>query len=379
MLMLICLEEGDSMKKTPLYDIHMKLGGKMIDFGGWALPVQYSSIIEEHKAVRERAGLFDVSHMGEIIVEGPSAFEFLQRMVTNDISGISQGRAIYTPMCYPDGGTVDDFIIYQLEEDKYLLVVNASNTDKDYEWLMEHRVDGVEIHNVSCDYAQLAIQGPAAQSILQKLTDTPLGEIRFFRFAKDVEIAGVKSLVSRTGYTGEDGFEIYFSADKAVELWEKIMEAGEGEGMLPAGLGARDTLRFEAGLVLYGNELSQEITPLEAGLGRFVKLGKEYFIGKDALVKQSEEGLERTLVGFEMIDRGIPRSQYKIYHEDKEIGLVTSGSFAPTLQKNLGLALIDSAYSEIGTEISVIVRKRSLKAKLVELPFYSRKAKKPSK
>ena len=364
------------MKKTPLYDIHIKLGGKMIDFGGWALPVQYSSIIEEHHAVRERAGLFDVSHMGEIIVEGPSAFEFIQQMVTNDILGISRGRAIYTPMCYQDGGTVDDLIIYQLEDDKYLLVVNASNIDKDYEWLMEHIIDGVEVHNVSYDYAQLAIQGPAAQSILQKLTDFFLEGIRFFRFAKDVEIGGIRSLISRTGYTGEDGFEVYFPAGKAVELWDKIMEAGEKEGMLPAGLGARDTLRFEAGLPLYGNELSQEISPLEAGLGRFVKLDKEYFIGKDALAKQGKEGVKRTLVGFEMIDRGIPRSQYKIYCEDKEIGVVTSGTFAPTLQKNLGLALIDPAYSEIGTEISVIIRNRSPKARVVGIPFYSKKYKK---
>ena len=276
-------------------------------------------------------------------------------------------------MCYPDGGTVDDLIIYQLEEDKYLLVVNASNTDKDYEWLMEHKIDGVEIHNLSSNYAQLAIQGPAAQSILQKLTDFSLEGIRFFRFAKDVEIGGIRSLISRTGYTGEDGFEIYFPADKAVELWDKIMEAGEEKGLLPAGLGARDTLRFEAGLVLYGNELSQEISPLEAGLGRFVKLDKEYFIGKDALVKQNKEGVKRMLVGFEMIDRGIARSQYKIYYEDKEIGVVTSGSFAPTFQKNLGLALIDPAYSEIGTEILVIVRKKALKAKVVKIPFYSRK------
>lgn len=364
------------MKRTPLYDVHLKLGGKMVDFGGWALPVQYSSILEEHHAVRERAGLFDVSHMGEILIEGPVSFEFIQRMVTNDISGLGHDKAVYTPMCYSDGGTVDDLIIYKLEEDKYLLVVNAANTDKDYEWLVEHRQIGVDIHNVSDDYAQLAIQGPAAQSILQKLTDISLEDIRFFRFLKDVKIGDVRGLLSRTGYTGEDGFEIYFPAQKAVELWERILDTGKDDGILPAGLGARDTLRFEAALPLYGHELSRTISPLEAGLGRFVRLEKEDFIGKDALLKQKEEGINKILVGFEMLDRGIPRSGYKIQHGDREIGIVTSGSFAPTLQKNLGLALIEPVYSEIDTEISIAIRNKQLKAKVVDIPFYKKRYKK---
>lgn len=367
------------MKKTPLYDAHLKLGGKMIDFAGWVLPVQYSGILEEHNAVREKAGLFDVSHMGEIMVSGSSASDFIQGMVTNDISGVGKDRAVYTPMCYPDGGTVDDLLIYRLEDEKYMLVVNASNTEKDYEWLMEHRRSGVEIHNATHDYAQLAIQGPSAQSVLQKLTGFPLEELRFFRFANDVEIGGVKGLISRTGYTGEDGFEFYFPAKEAEELWERILEAGQGEGIVPAGLGARDTLRFEAALPLYGHELSQMVSPLEAGLGRFVKLEKEYFIGRDALMRQNEEGLKKTLVGFEMLDRGIPRNGYKIQYEDKEIGMVTSGNFAPTIKKNLGLALIDPAYSKVGTEFSVLIRNKSLRAKVVEIPFYSKKYKRAEK
>ena len=359
------------MKKTPLYDTHVALGGKIIDFGGWALPVQYSGILNEHHAVRNTAGLFDVSHMGEILIEGSAAQEFIQRMITNDISKMSPGRIVYSPMCYRSGGTVDDLLVYQLDTNKFLLVVNAANTQKDYDWLRENcDIKDLSIKDVSADYGLIAIQGPASQKILQKLTSTSLQDIRFFRFLDNVEVSGVKVMVSRTGYTGEDGFELYVPSHQTVKLWEEIMEAGAKEGLLPAGLGARDTLRFEAALPLYGQELSPNISPLEAGLDRFVKLKKQDFIGKDALAKQSEGGLKRKLVGFEMIDRGMPRTGYKIQADDKEIGFVTSGGLAPTLKKNVGLALVKIQYSNLGDEFFIQVRGKSLKARVISTPFY---------
>lgn len=359
------------MKKTPLYESHVALGGKVIDFGGWALPVQYSSILDEHHGVRTAAGLFDVSHMGEILVEGKDAGEYIQGMVTNDISKMVQGRVVYSPMCYEDGGTVDDLLIYKLGEERYLLVVNASNTQKDYEWLKDNcHNDHILIKDVSPDYGLLAIQGPDSQEILQKLTSTPLEDIRFFRFLQDVEIGGVKGIVSRTGYTGEDGFELYIPSHRAVELWDKILEAGSEEGLVPAGLGARDTLRFEVALPLYGQELSPEISPLEAGLDRFVKLNKDNFIGRNALREQAEGGLKRRLVGLEMVDRGIPRTGYKVRAGDQEIGYVTSGGLAPTLKKNIGMALVDIDYADIDREILIEMRGRSLKARTIDRPFY---------
>ncbi len=359
------------MRKTPLYESHLALGGKIIDFGGWALPVQYSSILNEHHAVRSAAGLFDVSHMGEILVEGSGAGEYIQEVVTNDISKMVQNRVVYSPMCYQDGGTVDDLLIYKLAEEKYLLVVNASNTQKDYEWLKDNcHNDSVSIVDLSEDYGLLAIQGPASIKILQKLTTTCLEDIKFFRFLQDIEIGGVKGLVSRTGYTGEDGFELYVPSHLAVQLWDKILEAGADEGLIPAGLGARDTLRFEVALPLYGQELSPEISPLEAGLHRFVKLNKDHFIGKKALTNQVQEGLKRQLIGFEMIDRGIPRTGYKVQADDKEIGFVTSGGLAPSLKKNLGLALVDEEYANTGDEIFVQLRGKSLRARIVDTPFY---------
>ncbi len=359
------------MEKTPLYDSHVALGGKIIDFGGWALPVQYTSILKEHESVRTRAGIFDVSHMGEILIEGKGAGNYIQRMVTNDIVGMTPGRIVYSPMCYEDGGTVDDLLIYMLGEEKYLLVVNASNTKKDYEWLIENcDIDDLSIKDLSEEYALLAIQGPLAKEILGELTDTPLDNIRFFRFLENIEIGGVKALVSRTGYTGEDGFELYIPSDKAVELWDKILNTGKNKGLVPAGLGARDTLRFEVTLPLYGQELSPEISPLEAGLGHFVKLDKESFIGKDALIAQNEKTSKRRFIGFEMVDRGIPRTGYKVLSKAGEIGFVTSGSFSPTLKKNLGLALVTGDSISLGDELFVQMRGKELRAKIVDTPFY---------
>ncbi|WP_285517033.1 glycine cleavage system aminomethyltransferase GcvT [Thermolongibacillus altinsuensis] len=361
------------MKRTPLFPIYEQYGAKTIDFGGWELPVQFSSIKEEHEAVRARAGLFDVSHMGEIEVKGKDSLAFLQKVMTNDVAKLTNGRAQYTIMCYENGGTVDDLLIYKKDEDHYLLVVNAANTEKDVEWLNQHVFGDVELTNISEKIAQLALQGPLAEKVLQTLTDIDLSQMKFFEFKDNVNLQGINALVSRTGYTGEDGFEIYCRAEDAITLWNAILEAGKEDGVLPCGLGARDTLRFEATLPLYGQELSKDITPIEAGLGFAVKTNKEIdFIGKDVLKKQKEEGTLRKLVGIEMIDKGIPRHGYPIFFEEEEIGFVTTGTQSPTLKKNIGLALIKSEFSALDTEVKVDIRGKRLKAKVVATPFYKR-------
>lgn len=365
----------ENLKRTPLFEVYKEYGGKIIDFGGWELPVQFSSIKEEHEAVRTKAGLFDVSHMGEVFVKGSESLNYLQKMVTNDVSKLQNGAAQYTAMCYENGGTVDDLLVYKLAESHYLLVINAANIDKDYSWLKEHAAGDVQIENLSEKTAQLALQGPLAEKVLQKLVaHIDLPSIGVFKFQQKVEfLNGVKALVSRTGYTGEDGFEIYCDVKDAVFLWKEILSAGENEGVLPCGLGARDTLRFEANLALYGQELSPEISPLEAGIGFAVKVNKAAdFIGKDALKRQKEQGLLRKLSGIEMIDRGIPRHGYPVYKGENKIGEVTTGTQSPTLKKNIGLALIQSPYSAIGQEVEVEIRGKRLKAKVVPTPFYKR-------
>jgi len=364
------------LKRTPLYEKHISLGARMTDFSGWMMPLQYSGILQEHEAVRTAAGLFDVSHMGQILVEGEAAGEFVQRLITNDISKIKDFQVLYSPMCYPDGGTVDDVLIYKLDVDRYMIVANAANTQKDLEWIEHHREGNVVVRNVSEDYALLALQGPMAQDILQKLVDFPLEQLRFFRFAKGVNIAGATGLISRTGYTGEDGFEIYAPPQTAVRLWDRIMEVGAEYRLAPAGLGARDTLRFEAALPLYGHELSEDVSPLEAGLDRFVRLDKGDFIGREALFKQSREGIQRRLVGLEIVDRGIARHGCQVKADDRPIGQVTSGSFSPTLKKNLALALVESRFAEENTYVDVVVRNKLLKAKVIKTPFYVKRYKK---
>ncbi len=362
------------LKRTPIFDLYKEYGAKTIDFGGWDLPVQFSSIKEEHEAVRTKVGLFDVSHMGEITVKGTGSLAYLQKMLTNDIRKINKGAAQYTAMCYENGGTVDDLITYKLAEDDYLLVVNASNIEKDYQWLKEHLEGDVQLDNRSEQIAQLALQGPLAERVLAKLvSDTPLADIGPFEFKNEVDIAGKKALISRTGYTGEDGFEIYCAQEDASELWNAILAAGNEFGILPIGLGARDTLRFEAKLALYGQELSPEITPLEAGIAFVVKLNKEAeFIGKEALKKQKENGVPRKLVGIEMIDRGIPRHDYPVFVGEDQIGFVTTGTQSPTLKKNIGLALVKSEHAVIGNEIQVEIRGKRLKATVAATPFYKR-------
>ncbi|MFC0269923.1 glycine cleavage system aminomethyltransferase GcvT [Metabacillus herbersteinensis] len=361
------------LKRTPLFDVYKEYGGKTIDFGGWELPVQFSSIKEEHEAVRTKAGLFDVSHMGEVDVKGPDSLAYLQKLMTNDVSTLKDGAAQYTAMCYEDGGTVDDLLVYKKSDNHYLLVINAGNIDKDFDWLQSHLEGNVEITNISEKTGQLALQGPLAEQILQQLTSTDLQEIKFFKFKDEVDVAGYKALVSRTGYTGEDGFEVYCNSEDASALWKAMLDAGKEFGAVPCGLGARDTLRFEANLALYGQELSKNITPIEAGIGFAVKTNKEAdFFGKAVLKEQKEKGASRKLVGIEMIDKGIPRHGYEVFNGEDLIGEVTTGTQSPTLKKNIGLALVKAEFAELGTEVNVQIRKKRLKAVVVATPFYKR-------
>lgn len=364
-------------KKTGLYHRHNELGGKIIDFAGYLLPVQYEGIIKEHEAVRNAAGLFDVSHMGEVNVNGEEAIGFVQNLITNDIAKLKENEIVYTTMCYEDGGVVDDLLVYKINNNFFYLVINASNTEKDYAWMIKNSNNfNVELENVSESVSQVALQGPKAQEILQKLTVIDLNDIKFYNFKLDVSVNGMECLVSRTGYTGEDGFEIYCKNKDVVAIWDAILKAGEEFGIKPAGLGCRDTLRFEAALPLYGNELSKDVTPLEAGLGFCVKLDKQNFVGKDALASQKAEGLKRKTIGFEMIDRGIPRHGYEVMSDGKVIGFVTTGYAAPTVNKNIGLALIDADYSKLDTEINIVIRNKEVKAKVISKKFLNKNYKK---
>lgn len=367
------------LKRTPLFQEYKKFNAKTIDFGGWELPVQFTSIIHEHEQTRSNVTIFDVSHMGEIEITGKDSLAYLQRMVTNDVEKLTPNRAQYSFMCNEHGGTIDDFLIYMLKENHYLLVVNAANREKDFAWLTNHLRDeeDVTVKDVSDLYGLIAVQGPKAKDVIMTMTDENISDLKPFSFLQDVKLrdVNVPVLISRTGYTGEDGFELYIEAKETPKLWNALLTYGEPFEIEPAGLGARDTLRFEAGLPLYGQELNEDITPLEAGLGFAVKLNKTTnFIGKEALKRQKENGLDRKLVGIEMIDKGIPRTDYPVLNEnDEKIGFVTTGTKAPTLNKNIGFAIVKTNYSEIGTEVYVQVRKRKLKAKVIETPFYKRK------
>lgn len=361
------------LKRTPLFPVYAGHGARVIDFGGWELPVQFSGIQKEHDAVRQQAGLFDVSHMGEVKVSGADALAYLQKLTTNDVAKLEPGQCQYSLMCYPTGGVVDDLLVYKISDDMYMLVINASNIDKDLDWMRGQLSGAVQLTNHSDETAMLALQGPNAERILRKVTAAPVGDLRVFRFLAGVDAGGIQALISRTGYTGEDGFELYVAAKDAVALWHLLLEAGKDEGLVPAGLGARDTLRFEARLPLYGQELSADITPLEAGLGVFVKLDKGNFIGREVLAKQKAEGIPRKLVGIEIVERGIPRSHYPVYGDGRKIGEVTTGTQSPTFKTNVGLALLDVAYTALGTEVFVEIRGAQVKAKVVATPFYKRK------
>jgi aminomethyltransferase len=356
------------LRRTPLYDEHKALGARLVDFAGWEMPVQYEGIKAEHRAVRNHAGLFDVSHMGEAFFRGPDAEEAVQRLVTRDVSRLETGQAGYSAVCYEDGGTVDDVLVYRRPDD-FLVVVNAANREKDLDHFRENTGDlDVEISDETEDWALLALQGPEAASLLQNLTGTDLSDLKYFRFTEG-EVAGAKTIISRTGYTGEDGFELYLSSGDAPRVWRGLQEAGA----TPAGLGARDTLRLEAGMCLYGNELDPETTPLEAGIGFAVHLDKEQeFIGQDALRKEKEEGLRKKLVGFEVAGRGIARHDYPVKVDNETVGRVTSGTLSPTLNKAIGLALVSPGVED---RFEVVIRERPVEAHTVPLPFYRRQKK----
>lgn len=358
-------------KRTPLFEAYRD-DAKIVSFHGWDMPVQFSGIMAEHEAVRTKAGLFDVSHMGEIEIVGPDALPLIQKVTTNDASTLQIGDAQYSLMCYPNGGTIDDLLVYRLDTEKYLLVVNASNIEKDEAWIREHRAGDVSIHNLSDETVLLALQGPKAEQILHRLTNEDLSTLKPFQFKQNVLIDGNSVLASRTGYTGEDGFELYFHKEAAISLWNTLLETGRDEGLIPCGLGARDTLRIEAGLCLYGQELSSDISPIETGVGFAVKEHKGEFIGRDALMKQKAQGPPRKLVGIEMVDRGVPRSQYPIFHDAKQVGEVTSGTHSPTLKKNIGLALIDIESASLGDTLEVEIRGKRLRVETVKSPFYKR-------
>lgn len=360
-----------TLARTPLFSLYKDYGAKTIDFGGWDMPVQFAGILAEHEAVRTKAGIFDVSHMGEIEVSGPQAEAALQYIVTNDVSKLVVGQALYSPMCYPDGGTVDDVLVYRLSETVYWVVVNAANIEKDFAWIRRHAT-GAAVINRSADIALLALQGPLASTVLGKLTTDDVENIAYYTFRQGIPIAGISCLVSRTGYTGEDGFELYVDAADAVPLFVALMDAGAPLGVVPAGLGARDTLRLEARLPLYGHELADDISPLEAGLGMFVKWNKGDFIGKSALQAQKESGLRRKLAGFMMDDRNIARASCEVQVEGTSVGMVTSGTMGPTVRRGIGLALIDPAYATIGQSIDISIRGKLAPATIVKTPFYKR-------
>jgi aminomethyltransferase len=344
----------------------------MVDFGGWDMPVQYSGVIDEHKAVRTAAGLFDVSHMGEIEVRGAGALDYIQQLTINDASKLVDGQVQYSAMCYENGGVIDDLTLYRFSAERYLFCVNASNIEKDYNW-MKLVLDGsdfsdVELVNLSDDFAQLALQGPKADAILVRLTDSDLKGLVYYNFIEG-EVAGAPTIISRTGYTGEDGFELYFAPQYAEQIWTALMETGAPDGLMPIGLGARDTLRLEKKYALYGHELSSQILPLEAGLAWITKLDKPSFIGREPLVKMKAAGIPRRLVAIRMVGKGVPREQYPVYAGDEEVGIVTSGTMSPSLKVGIALALVATGHHTIGTELSVGIRSRRVEAEIVKPPF----------
>ena len=362
------------MKRTTLYNKHVDLGAKIVEFAGFEMPIVYSSITEEHNSVRNNCGIFDVSHMGEICVKGKEATAFVDYIFTNDVESMNDNQVLYGMMLYKTGGVVDDLLVYKFNNEHYLLVVNASNIDKDYAWVLENNTFDCNTSNESDNFSEVALQGPKAQDVLQQLTDFDLELITFFTH-QNVTIDGKLCLVSRTGYTGEDGFEIYGTHEDIVEIWDLLLETGKDE-ILPIGLGARDTLRFEVNLPLYGHELTKDITPLEAGYSFAVKLDTNDFIGKDVLVKQKAEKTSRRIVGLEMIDKGIMREGYNVYHEDVLVGFITTGYKSPSTGKTVALAMIDRPYDKLGTNLEVEIRNKRKQVVVIKKKFYSKKYKK---
>ena len=355
-------------KKTCLYDKHVALGALISPFGGFDMPIQYSSIIDEHNAVRQHCGVFDVSHMGEVRVTGPDAERYVNHIFTNNVEGLAVGKILYGMMCYENGGVVDDLLVYKMADDRFFLVINAANIDKDWAWIqLQAEGFNVTLDNQSDYYGQLAVQGPEAERIMEEILNLPCSELTFYTFKTMGDV-----IVSRTGYTGEDGFEIYATPDYINQCWDKLMAAG----VTPCGLGCRDTLRFAVGLPLYGDELSAEITPIMAGLGMFVKLDKEEFVGRDALAKQKAEGVAQKLVGIELQDKAIPRHGYTVMKDGQPIGTVTTGYHTISTDKSVCMALIDSQYAPLGTELEVQIRKKVFPGTVVKKRFYDKHYKK---
>lgn len=360
-------------KKTSLYDKHVALGGKLVPFAGYMLPVQYGQgVIAEHMAVRQKCGMFDVSHMGEIICSGEDALANLNHMLTNDFTGMYDGQARYSPMCNENGGVIDDLIVYRIDSTHYFIVVNASNKDKDYSWMKEHMFGNVSFDDISESVGQIALQGPLSKQIISRLMAAAEIPAKYYSCTPDTKAAGIRCLVSRTGYTGEFGYELYMSADDAPAMWDALLETGAADGLIPCGLGARDTLRLEASMPLYGHEMDETVTPLEADLGFAVKLDKAGFIGKEALVKNAGE-LSRKRVGLKVTGRGIIREHEPVYVGEKQVGSTTSGTHCPYLGYPVAMALLDAEYTQPGTAVFADVRGRRVDAEVVALPFYTRK------
>lgn len=362
------------MKTTALHGLHVALGAKMTEFAGYDMPIVYSSITEEHLKVRNECGLFDVSHMGEICIRGDRATEFVDYIFTNNVASMHEHQVLYGMLLYETGGVVDDLLVYKFKNDHYLLVVNASNKDKDFEWIKRQNTFGCTVSNESDNFSEVALQGPYAENLLQTLTDANLDEIAFFHF-DTIVVSGEEVLVSRTGYTGEDGFEIYGRHDSIVSLWKTLLEHG-GDKILPIGLGARDTLRFEVNLPLYGNELDKDTTPLESGYGFAVKLDAADFIGKDILVKQKRDKTTRRICGLELIDKGILRHGYKVFNGDEEVGVITTGYKSPSTGKTVALAMVNRPYDKLGTTLEVEIRNKRKRVVVIKKKFYNKSYKK---
>ncbi len=365
-------ETASVPRRTPLYDCHRRAGARLVEFAGWEMPVRYGSELDEHRAVRTAAGLFDVSHMGEIRVRGAGALDFLQRLTPNNVAKLAPGRAHYSGLLTAEGTYVDDLLVYQLAEGDYLLVVNAANLDGDFAWITSQLHPACSIENHSDRWALLAIQGPRAVDILRRHTAADLDAVRYYGFVED-KVEGAPALLSRTGYTGEDGFELYLAPGDAPTVWDALLASGAGDGLVPAGLGARDTLRLEAGMALYGHEIDRQTTPYEAGLGWVVKLKKKSdFLGRDALVAQKRKGLRKKIVGFEVRGRGIARQGHAVYRDGEAVGKVRSGTWSPTLERAIGTADVPPELADAGTGLEIEVRRRRLPAVVVPLPFYKR-------
>jgi len=363
------------MKKTPLYDRNVALGGKIIDFGGWAMPVQYTNVIDEHQTTRTKAGLFDICHMGEIEITGPQAFDLLQYVMSRNIEKQAIGQIMLSAITNEHGGIIDDVTVYRLERERYLVVTNSGTKDKDLSWIETQRkvknFSDVQITDMTDQTGKIDIQGPLSQALLQNITADDLSPLRYYH-SMNTEVLRVPALVSRSGYTGEDGFEIYADSRNIGEIWDKLLDMGKYVGLKPAGLGARDTLRLEAGMMLYGNDMDETISPLEVVYGWITNLEKD-FVGSASLRRLKEDGLTRKLIGFEMEERGIARHGYKVFKDESEVGVVTSGTFTPTLQKAVGFALVPIVCDKPGTDIFIQIRDHLAKARVVELPFYKRK------